>query len=81
MLLYISIKNYKNIACTDFMNVIKDLNLYSYEENQSFLLELITRMYEICNKDVLCSSLNHKIQAIYDHISVVLAPHIIGHII
>ena len=69
MLLYISIKNYKNIAC-------KDLNLYSYEENQSFLLELITRMYEICNKDVLCSSLNHKIQAIYDHISVVLAPHI-----
>ena len=43
--LYINIKNYKNIACTYFMNVIIDLNFHSYEENYSFILEFIKKMY------------------------------------
>ena len=33
MLLYINMKNYKNIAFTDFVNVNMVLNLHSYEEN------------------------------------------------
>ena len=37
--LYINIKNYKNIACTFFVNVNIALNLNSYEKNYSFILE------------------------------------------
>ena len=33
MLLYINMKNYKNIAYTDFVNVNIALNLHSYKEN------------------------------------------------
>ena len=33
MLLYINKKNYKNIACIDFVNIDIALNLHSYEEN------------------------------------------------
>ena len=32
-LLYVNMKSYKNIACTDFVNVNIALNLHSYEEN------------------------------------------------
>ena len=39
MSLYMNMKNYKNIVYTDFVNVNIALNLYSYEENQSFTLE------------------------------------------
>ena len=45
MLLYVNIKNYKNIACTDFMNVNIALNVHSYEENKIFILEFIKEMY------------------------------------
>ena len=37
-------KNYKNIACTDFMNVNIDSILYFYEENYSYILEFIKKM-------------------------------------
>ena len=30
--IYINIKNYKNIACTNFVNVNMALSLHSYEE-------------------------------------------------
>ena len=43
-LLYIDMKNYKNIACTDFVNVNIALNLHSYEESLSFILEFIKRV-------------------------------------
>ena len=33
MLLYINIKNYKNIACTEFVNVNIALHLHFCEEN------------------------------------------------
>ena len=33
MLLYISMKNYKNIGCGDFVNVNIALNSHTYEEN------------------------------------------------
>ena len=33
MFLYVNMKNYTNIACTDFKNVNIALNLHSYEEN------------------------------------------------
>ena len=33
MLLYIDMKNYKNIACANFVNVNIALSLHSYEEN------------------------------------------------
>ena len=32
-LLYINMKNYKNIGCTDFVNVNRALNLHSSKEN------------------------------------------------
>ena len=35
----------KNIKCTCFLNVNIPLNLHSYEENQSFILELSKKMY------------------------------------
>ena len=41
---YINMKNYKSIACTDFMNVNKALNLYPYEENYSFILEFMKKI-------------------------------------
>ena len=31
--LYVNMKKYKNIACTDFVNVSIALKLHSYEEN------------------------------------------------
>ena len=34
MFLYINMKNYKNIACTDFLNLNIHLDLHSYEENR-----------------------------------------------
>ena len=43
-LLYINMKNYKNIACIDFVNVNIALNLHSYEESLSFILEFIKRV-------------------------------------
>ena len=55
MLLYMNMKNYKSIAYTDFVNVNIALNLHSYEENQSFTLEFIKKMY-------LLMLLSHKIQ-------------------
>ena len=42
-LLYINMKDYKNIACTDFVNVNIDLNLHSYKENYSFIPDFIKR--------------------------------------
>ena len=44
-LLYITMTNDKNIACAGFANVNVTLNLHSYEENYSFMLELIKKMY------------------------------------
>ena len=38
-------KNYKNIAYTDLVNVNIGLNLHSYEENSNFILEFIKNMY------------------------------------
>ena len=32
-LLYVNMKTYKNIACTDFVNVNIALNLHTYGEN------------------------------------------------
>ena len=46
MLLYINMRNYKNIACTDFMNVNIALNLYTFLWSK---LEFYTRVHE---KDV-----------------------------
>ena len=43
--LYINMKYYKNIACIYFENVNIALNLYAYEENQSFMLEFIQTVY------------------------------------
>ena len=43
-LLYVNMKN-KNIACTDFVIVNIALNLHSYEENKSFILEFMKKMY------------------------------------
>ena len=43
MSLYINMKNDKNIACTDFVNVNIALNLHSYEDNYSFSLEFIKK--------------------------------------
>ena len=48
-------KNYKNITCTDFVNLNVALNLHSYEENWSFIAEFI-------KKDTFCCSLNKKTQ-------------------
>ena len=43
-LLYVNMKN-KNIACTDFVLANIALNLHSYEENKSFILEFMKKMY------------------------------------
>ena len=63
-LLYIDMKNYKKIACTDFVNVNLAINIFSYEGNKNFIPEFIKRMY------IFCCSLTHKIRDtfIYDHI-------------
>ena len=45
MLLYISMKNYKNIGCGDFVNINIALNSHAYEENYSFIKEF---MKNIC---------------------------------
>ena len=36
-------KNDKNISCTDFVNVNTALNLHSFEENWSFVLDFIKK--------------------------------------
>ena len=40
-----NMKYYKNIACIYFVNVNIALNSYAYEENQSFMLEFIQKVY------------------------------------
>ena len=74
MLLYIDMKNYKNIACTDFVNV-NSLNLHSYEENYIFILEFMKTM------NICCCSLNQKIWDFYllSHQDHTHALHNIGH--
>ena len=37
-LVFVYVKNYKSIACTDFLNVNIALNLHSYEENVEFYM-------------------------------------------
>ena len=49
MLFYISMKNYKNIACIDFVNVNIALNSHAYEGNLSFILEFIKRCIFFCS--------------------------------
>ena len=44
-LLNINMKYDKNIACIYFVNVNIALNSYAYEENQSFMLEFIQKVY------------------------------------
>ena len=38
-------KNYENIACTDFVNVNIALTLHSCEEDYSFILEFVKKIY------------------------------------
>ena len=45
MLLYVNIKDYKNIACTNFVNVSIAVNLHSDEENYSFILDFIKKIH------------------------------------
>ena len=54
-------KIYKNIVCTIFVNVNIALNVHSYDENYSFILEFVKRC-------IICGSLNYKMQDIYYHI-------------
>ena len=63
-------KNYKNIARTDFVNVNITLNLHSYEDR--FLHRFILELKKRC---IFCGSLNHKIQHTYDHITIILVLH------
>ena len=65
-MLYINMKNYKNIACTDFVNINIALNLYPYEGHLGFILELIKKMYLLCSLNIKSETL------IYDHITIVL---------
>ena len=43
MLLNVNIKNYKNTACIDFVNVNIALNSHVYEKKQSCILEFIEK--------------------------------------
>ena len=54
-------KIYKNIVCTIFVNVNIALNVHSYDENYSFILEFVKRC-------IIFGSLNYKMQDIYYHI-------------
>ena len=54
-------KIYKNIVCTIFVNGHIALNVHSYEENYSFILEFVKRC-------IICGS---KMQDIYH---IVIAP-------
>ena len=56
--LHINVENYKDIACTFFVDVNTALNWNSYEENYSVIVEFINRCIFRC-------SLDHKLKHLF----------------
>ena len=74
MLLYTNIKNYKNIACIDILNVNIALNSHNYDKHESFtefikvqnsFIEFIKMIY----LKLLSETVSH------DHMEIVLMLH------